>query len=109
MIEFAVVLLIKRLMHFQKKKQSKVILHRNKKEHVNKRSSTEGQNEFLLKEKKLHADENEAHQDIESNYSNEEHEKLLYSTTDVIDFVSLFIFLICYIMFNCIYMRFYLS
>ena len=108
MIEFAVVLLIKRAIELQKKKKSKIVFDCNRKEHVDKMNSTEGQNEFLLKEKKSHA--NEAQHDIESNYRNEKHEKeLLYSTTDVIDFVSLLVYLTCYVTFNCIYMTFYIS
>ena len=108
MIEFALVLLIKRGIEFQKKKNKKKC---NRKEVIDRNSSNEGQNQFLLKEKALHIENNhEAQDDIESNYTNERNEtEILYSTTDVIDFVSLFVFLICYITFNCIYMRVYIS
>ena len=108
MIEFALVLLIKRGIEFQKKKNRK---KRNRKEVVDRNSSNEGQNQFLLKEKALHIENyNEAQDNIGSNYTNERNEtEILYSTTDVIDFVSLFVFLICYITFNCIYMKVYIS
>ena len=111
MIEFAIVLLIKRANEFQKRKKEKMNLSCNRKELVDTRSLNEGQNQLLLKEKKMNLDQNhEAKNDIECNSSNEEYEKeMLYSTTDVIDCVSLFVFLICYITFNCVYMRLYIS
>ena len=110
MLEFAVVLLIKRAIEFQRKKKSKLILNCNRREQIDRSTSTECQIEFLLKKKKLHADENEVQLDNDSTFRDEEQEKeLLYSTTDVIDFVSLFVFLFCYITFNCMYMIFYIS
>ena len=111
MIEFAIVLLIKRAKEFQRKKKEKMNLNFNRKEPLDTRSLKEGQNQLLLKENKSKTDENhEGRNDILCNFSNEKYEKeILYSTTDVIDFVSLFVFLICYITFNCVYMRIYIS